>query len=262
MSVRGRRVRGVLWGLLAFLLAGIAGTAVWTREAGRPRQGGWDQRPLEGLQVFGTVPEFSFVERNGRRVGLSDLRGKVWIANFIYTHCTETCPLQTAQMARLQADLGGGGDVRLVSITVDPEQDTPEVLAEYARGYGADSERWLFLTGEKAAIYRLAQEGFHLSAVDPTDGVPTPAQNTSPPRGRASSQGQRSRRGESAFAWLFGPTPVEAHPGHAGKPFLHSSRFVLVDRRARIRGYYDSNDEGAIGRLRHDVEALLREDRP
>ena len=77
-------------------------------------------RGLEGLQVFGTLPDFSLIERSGRAVTLADLRSKVWIANFIYTHCTDTCPLQSARMAKLQDDFAGERNLRLVSITVDP----------------------------------------------------------------------------------------------------------------------------------------------
>jgi protein SCO1/2 len=180
-----------------------------------------EERPLEGLKVFGTVPDFSLIERNGRRVELLDLMGKVWIANFFYTHCPDTCPVQSAQMARLQGDFVAEGDLRLVSITVDPERDTREVLSNYANRYGADPDRWLFLTGKKEAIYRLAQEGFRLSVVDPEEKKGT-------------------------------------HHGETGKQFIHSSRFVLVDLQARIRGYYPGTDEDALQRLRKDVRTLLR----
>jgi protein SCO1/2 len=192
--------------------------------------GSTDERPLEGLRVFGTVPSFSLVDRSGRRVTLEDLTGKVWIANFIYTHCPDTCPLQSAQMAKLQTDFAAEEDLRLVSITVDPERDTPAVLSQYASRYGADPDRWLFLTGEKAAIYHLAQEGFRLSVVDP----------------------------EKKAGRVFEPTLALAHHGETGKQFIHSSRFVLVDRQARIRGYYQSTDEEALQRLRKDVRILLR----
>ncbi|HEX9898376.1 MAG TPA: SCO family protein, partial [Candidatus Methylomirabilis sp.] len=155
--------------LLLTALAGILGTAVWTWQGSRPGRGGGEDRPLEGLRIFGTVPDFSLIQRDGRRVTLADLRGKVWIANFIYTHCTDTCPLQSAQMARLQEELKTEPNFRLVSITVDPEQDTPETLTEYATRFGADRERWLFLTGEKRAVYTLAVVGFRLSVADPEE---------------------------------------------------------------------------------------------
>ena len=190
-----------------------------------------DERPLEGLQVFGTVPPFSLVERSGRPVTREDLIGKVWIANFIYTHCPDNCPLQTAEMARLQSALTAERNLRLVSITVDPKRDTLAVLTQYANRYGADPNRWLFLTGQKDAIYRLAQEGFHLSVVDPE---------------------------QRAEDWLFTPAPAFAHHGENEKQFIHSSRFVLVDRQARIRGYYQSNDEEALRRLRRDTRTLLQ----
>lgn len=211
-------LKEVLWGVPILVLVGIMG-AIWTWQGMGTRQRGWGERPLEGLGVFGRVPDFSLIERSGRRIERSDLLGKVWIVNFIYTHCPDTCPLQSAQMAQLQADLMAEQEVRLVSITVDPERDTREVLARYAGRFGADPERWLFLTGEKEAISHLAQEGFHLSAVEV------------PPEKRA--------------------TPEASH--------LHSSRFVLVDRQARIRGYYPSSDAEALQRLRQDVKTLLRE---
>lgn len=219
-------------GLVIIGLAGALGTALWTWQGERPRQGTSEERPLEGLKNFGTVPAFSLVERSGKQIILADLLGRVWIANFIYTHCPDTCPLQSAQMALLQKELMAERDLRLVSISVDPERDTATVLSEYAERFGADPDRWLFLTGEKKAIYRLAQEGFRLSAVDPEEGV---------------------------RSWLFGVAPVMAHHGQVGKTFLHSSRFVLVDRQARIRGYYQFNDDEAMGRLVNHVKTLLRE---
>ena len=238
-------------------LAGALGATLWTRQSSRVERAGGEVRPLEGLKVFGTVPDFSLIERAGRRITRRDLQGKVWIASFIYTHCTETCPLQSAQMARLQADFATAADLRLVSFTVDPEQDTPEVLVEYAARFGADRDRWLFLTGEKQAIYRLAQEGFRLSVVDPAEAQPPPPGRGWPTQGSAASERQRTR----ASVWVFSPMPALAHSGHPGKPFLHSSRFVLVDRQARIRGYYHSNEEEALQRLRRDAHALLRGDR-
>lgn len=160
-----RRSVYYICGFVLIVIAGLLGAAFWARLSVWPRQGGWDERPLEGLKNFGAVPDFSLIERSGKPLRLSDLRGKIWIANFIYTSCKDTCPLQSAEMARLQSDLSDRADLRLISISVDPERDTREVLSRYAERYHADLQRWLFLTGEKQVIYRLAQEGFHLSAV-------------------------------------------------------------------------------------------------
>ena len=265
--------QGLGTGVVAVALAGVLGAAVWTWQAWRPAWGQRAQRPLEGLTVLGTVPDFSLIQRDGRRVTLADLRGKVWIANFIYTHCTDTCPLQSARMARLQEELRGEPDVRFVSITVDPELDTPEVLSEYANRFGADRDRWLFLTGEKRALYALAMEGFRLSVADPEELDQGPRNKRAPssrpqarhenpfqqPEGRV---GAVTRFLKMAGKSLLEPAPALAHHGAPGKPFIHSSRFALVDRQARIRGYYPGTDEEALGRLRRGVSTLLRENQP
>jgi protein SCO1/2 len=211
------RLQHFLWGALAITLAGVAVTLAWSRLGLSPRQGGWDERPLEGLGAFGMVPDFSLIERSGKRIKLSDLQGKIWVADFFYTNCKDACPLQSAEMAKLQTEMGDGSDLALVSISVDPEHDVPNVLAKYAERFKADPGRWLFLTGEKKEIYRLAQEGFRLSAVPASD----------------------KEREETDV-------------------ILHSSRFVLVDGKGQIRGYYDSSDAAALKRLRRDLKTLRR----
>jgi cytochrome oxidase Cu insertion factor (SCO1/SenC/PrrC family) len=116
---------------------------------------------------YGEVPEFSLTDQNGQTVTRGDLAGKVWIADFIFTNCAGTCPMITATMHRLQNALPK--DVHLVSFSVDPARDTPEVLAEYARKTNADKQRWHFLTGEKDKLYDLSIKGFKL-ALDDTGG--------------------------------------------------------------------------------------------
>lgn len=228
-----------LWGLAVLLVLGAAGLAAWARLGSHPVEG-TNPASLETLGVYGEVPDFVLTERTGRRVTLANLTGKVWVVNFFYTECTDTCPLQSAQMARLQADFAGEPDLRLVSISVDPEHDTPEVLSEYAGRFHADPEHWLFLTGPKNAIYRLAIEGFRLGVVD---------------------QGEKAQLGtDGDRAWL-GPLAAWAHPvpNPERKPVIHSSRFVLVDRQAQIRGYYHGTDPESLERLRPNVRILLRE---
>lgn len=110
------------------------------------------------------LPDFRLTERSGRRISLEDLRGKVWVADFIFTRCPGPCPAMSRKFAELQRAFRKLDDVRLVSITVDPEHDTPEALSKYADSYGADPQRWLFLTGEKQTILDLAVEGFKISA--------------------------------------------------------------------------------------------------
>ena len=116
----------------------------------------------------GRVPDFSLTESSGRTVRLQDLNGKVWVADFIFTSCAGTCPAMTAQMRRLQDALPG--DIDLVSFSVDPRRDTPEVLARYAKQFHADPSRWMFLTGDHDTLYNLSINGFKL-ALDGMSGT-------------------------------------------------------------------------------------------
>ncbi len=208
-----------VWALVVFLIVGAASIVLWTRRMAGPNQGVSDERPLEGLGRFGKAPEFALTERSGKEIRSADLLGKVWIANFIYTHCTDTCPVQSAEMKALQDRFGREQDLRLVSITVDPKRDTPAALTEYANRFGADPERWLFLTGKEDEIFRLAQEGFRLTAAE----IP------------------------------------KAKRDGSGATHVHSPRFIVVDRRGEIRGYYPGIEKEALQRLGRDVEALLRD---
>jgi cytochrome oxidase Cu insertion factor (SCO1/SenC/PrrC family) len=115
-------------------------------------------------QVYDPVPEFTLTESGGRTVGLQDLAGKVWIADFIFTSCAGTCPLMTAQMRKLQDALPR--EIGLVSFSVDPKRDTPEVLARYAKQYHADPTRWMFLTGDRGTLFNLSINGFKLGVDD------------------------------------------------------------------------------------------------
>lgn len=199
---------------------------------------------LEKLDVYGSVPQFSLTDRSGRAVSREELAGRISVVNFIYTKCTETCPTQSLQLARLQTEFADAPDLRLVSITVDPRHDTPEALRAYAERYGADPARWLFLTGDKREIYCLAT-GMKLSVVDPSDPAP-PA-----------CGGPAAR----AIDWILahiGPTPAFATHGSEGL-LMHSARLVLVDRAARIRAYHLATDDGSLERLRPNLRALLAE---
>lgn len=111
-----------------------------------------------------SLPDFSLLERSGKRITLADLHGKIWVADFIYTQCTDTCSWQTADMAKLQERWMNENDFRLVSISVDPVHDTPKILTRFAARFHANGQRWLFLTGNKKQIDRLVEGGFELPA--------------------------------------------------------------------------------------------------
>jgi len=112
---------------------------------------------------MGEVTDFTLTDRSGRSVSLSDLAGSPWVADFIFTRCTGLCPILSDHMRKLQEVLHARADVRLVSISVDPQHDTPKVLAAYAERNGADPGRWYFLTGDWVATRRLVSEGFRLA---------------------------------------------------------------------------------------------------
>ena len=109
-----------------------------------------------------SVAPFHFISSEGKPVTEADLKGKVWIVDFFFTTCSGPCPLITSQMRLLQDELAGSS-VQLVSITVDPTTDTPDVLRDYAERVGADLKRWWFLNGEEAATFELIRSSFALT---------------------------------------------------------------------------------------------------
>lgn len=200
--------------MVILVITGIAATAMAIRqtlnEIARVTAG-------STLPLLGEIPPFELTRQDGRDLSRSDLRGKVWIADFIFTTCAGPCPLMTQRMENLQTRFRNAPDLRLVSFSVDPEYDTPEVLNEYATHFNARPERWAFLTGDRDAIYDLSIKGFKLAVAD------------------------------------------EADAGDYDHMIIHSTYFVLVDREARIRGYYDGTDSERLARLVDDTNILLRE---
>jgi cytochrome oxidase Cu insertion factor (SCO1/SenC/PrrC family) len=162
------------------------------------------------------VGEFSLTERSGKTVTDKDLRGKVWIASFVFTRCNGPCPAVTGTMTRLQAELKDdlkAGNVKLVTFTVDPARDDLKALNEYANNRQADPDNWLFLTGDERTVHKLLQEQF-----------------------------------KQAVEKKFGP---DIKPGDE---FGHSTRLVLVDRSGVIRAMYDGlpNDSMPDGKERFE----------
>jgi len=158
---------------VAFVIATVAMVLGYTqlkqvrRAAGTP-----------ALERYAPAPDFEFLAHDGTRVSTADLRGKVWVANFIFTRCKGPCPVLTARMARFQESLkeSGTGGVRLLSFTVDPDYDSKDVLAAYAEQTGAESGLWKFLTGPKAQIENVIQKGFFQSLAKGAEGEPVHSQ--------------------------------------------------------------------------------------
>jgi protein SCO1/2 len=129
------------------------------------------------VSSYGRVPEFTLINQDGKNFGSSDLRGKIWIADFIYTTCPGPCPMISSRMSELQKPLAKT-DVRLVSFSVDPAKDTPQVLRGYAEKLDAQPGRWDFLTGPQSTIYNLSRNGFKLAVSDGSDAKGIPVHST------------------------------------------------------------------------------------
>jgi cytochrome oxidase Cu insertion factor (SCO1/SenC/PrrC family) len=267
-SARERRPQVILWGILGFSLFAVLSLGMWSMVSREPVAEILFGRGSSRLPVYAVVPDFQLVNRNDQPIQRADLWGKIWVADFIFTHCPDECPLMSAEMARLQVDMADVENFRSVSITVDPDRDTPTVLSQYAERFATDPMRWLFLTGEKRAIHHLAREGFRVGIVDPTAGIQ--------PLAIPSNASQISHKsiqedvtpaslrplvgGWRMDSWLAAvlPTPAFADHGTSRTP-LHTTRFVLVDRQAQIRGYYDSLDIAQLRRLRDHLRIIQRD---
>jgi protein SCO1 len=110
--------------------------------------------------------DFALTDSSGRPVTRVDLNGKILVVDFLFTSCSLTCPVVNAQMAQIQQMTTNQADVKLVSLTVDPRDDTPTVLQKYGARFGADTNRWLFLTGQKAPLYNLIGKSFLAQDLD------------------------------------------------------------------------------------------------
>ena len=199
---------GTAWKVTLLLIPLVtAGVLFWLRQV---QVNVLSNRPLPS---YGTVPSFELVNQDAQPFGSRQLSGKIWIADFIFTSCPGPCPIISTRMSELQKPLSKSG-VHLVSFSVDPEKDTPEVLRVYADKLRKEPLRWDFLTGPTAIITSLSRDGFKL----------------------ALSEGEQPESGP-----------------------IHSTRFVLVDRRGTIRGYYDALAPDGVTKLLADANHLLRE---
>lgn len=152
--------RVFLWALLVAGLLALAVATLWVRRGAAPSPA------ASGLPELFAIPDFALVDRDGKALSRRDLAGSPWIASFIFTRCGGVCPLIVESLKRLEPALAGHPDVARVSITVDPEYDTPAVMAEYARAHGIGDtaqSRWYFLTGPPQAVRDLILHGFKMA---------------------------------------------------------------------------------------------------
>jgi protein SCO1/2 len=212
-----RQLEWLVWGAVALTILVIAAAFV----LGRARRAA-----APPLPVIATLPDFTLTNDAGARVTLASLRGHVWVADIIFTRCPGPCAQMTRQMAELEEALPADG-ARFVSLTTDPDFDTPAVLAAYARRAGARPDRWQFLTGDKPQLAALAAGGLKLTALE-----------------KEASQREN-------------PNDL----------FIHSTIFALVDRQGRLRAAFetvgeDVNWEESKRKILADAKQLLRERRP
>lgn len=160
--------RSIAWYTTLILIPILTGAFLfWLRQAQVA------QSARRAMPAYGTVPQFELTNQDGQPFGSAQLNGKIWIAGFIFTTCPGPCPMISSRMSDLVRPLEKS-DVHLVSFTVDPDTDTPEVLRDYAQRLHAQPGRWDFLTGQQATIYDLTQQGFKLAVADAAaeDGGP------------------------------------------------------------------------------------------
>jgi protein SCO1 len=197
MSKPERKIEWLVWGglliviatiLLAFLLSVLR----------------YRSAMAQSLPILAEVADFNLTNQQGQAFTLANLRGQVWVADIIFTRCAGPCPRMTRQMKELQDALSATSKARLVTLTTDPAFDTPQVLRLYGERFGANPERWTFLTGSKEEIAKLATSSLKLTAIEKT-----PAERE---------------------------TPEDL--------FIHSTIFVVVDKKGRLRGVFESSGDG------------------
>lgn len=186
----------------------------------RSGSGGSGAPSTAPLPVLRTISSIDLVDQEGEPVNLQTFRGQPWFANIIFTRCPGPCARMTQKMRQLQEALPAeASEVQLVSLTTDPDFDTPEVLSQYARKFQADTQSWKFLTGTKEEIVRVSTQEWLLVMLE---------------------KGEAERES---------PNDI----------FLHSTLTVLMDGLGRIRGTYEILEEGQLEEALADLQRLLQE---
>ncbi len=211
MKSKLQRVQFFVWGFLFLVSAVIVGAFIWTKLQARGKP----------LLIYSQIDHFSLTNQHNEIVSSEKLHGKIWIADVIFTRCPLQCARMTKRFEQLQEALPKDNSVQLISITADPQFDTPEVLKNYAQQYGADQSRWWFLTGPKSEINRVVVSGLKLV--------------------------------------IYEKKPEEREV--PADLFLHSTKFVLVDGQGRVRGWFNGESEESKGEILRAVKTLKKEKR-
>ena len=178
------------------------------------------QARQQALPVLNPIAAFTLTNQENHVTTLADLSNRVWVADIIFTRCAGSCPVMSREMKSLQDALPPASQVKLVTLTTDPDYDTPAILKKYGERYGADFQRWTFLTGTKKELADLATGGLKLGS------TPVPPQD------------QKS--------------PADL--------FVHSTIFVVVDKQARLRGIFQTEGEGVEwAKVKPQILATLKQ---
>lgn len=185
------------------------------------------RRAVPALPEYWTIPAFTLVDQDSALFRDADLAGYAWLVSFAYTNCPDVCPLVTQRMAQLRDQLARRGDlgsIRLLTISVDPQRDSPAVLRAHAQQWRARKPDWFFLTGQPDSVFSLVNRGFKLSLLHPAQ------------------HGNQTHQ----------------HDVGGGVNYLvaHSDRIVLVDRQRKVRGTYAWSDPGAQQDLERDIRRV------
>ena len=185
------------------------------------------------LPVLGNIPQFKLTDQEAKAFTDADMKGKFWVADFIFTSCGGACPMMTERMKKniqesIEEMAFGKADfpVRMVSFSVDPERDTPERLTEYSKNHGANLKYWVFLTGPLQDVTKVVVQGFKISMGKVPAATPAPGSEKAPSEDEI---------------WEV----------------VHGEQFMLIDDQGRIRGYYSSEGTG-LRKLLADLRELLK----
>jgi protein SCO1/2 len=183
------------------------------------------------LPVYGEIPAFSLTDQNGQTFAKDGMQDMVVLANFIFTNCTAICPTLTPRMAQIQAKLEDsallGNAVILLSFSVDPEHDTPEILLSYAEQHGVNHSAWRFLTGSPETIKQIITDGLKLGY------------------GQINETNKHTHEDGSLHIHEY--------------DVFHTNRVILGDREGRVRAYYDGGTDWDTRKIISDIEQLLAE---
>lgn len=177
-----------------------------------------------GLAKIGPAPKFILTNQNKKQVSNSTYAGKVYVLEFFFSTCPTICPKMNANLKTVQQEFSGNNNFGIASITINPENDTPEVLKKHAEELGFTSENWHFLTGEKEYIYQIANKGFNMYAGE-----------------NAKANGGFEHSG--LFALIDKNGTIRCREDEFGNPIL----------------YYDGLEEKGIKALKEDIKLLLEE---